>query len=58
MQCIWRNKENATVCKCTIVSCAVKSFWVQIRTSSWPSFMTWLKEGKVDRRHFLESVQD
>ena len=58
MQSIWRNKENATVCKCTIISCAVKSFLVQIVTSSWLSFMTWLKEGKADHRYFLESVHD
>ena len=58
MQCIWRNKENATVCKYTIISCTVKSFLVQIVTSSRPSFMTWLKEGKADCRDFLESVHD
>ena len=39
------NKRNATMGKCSIISCAVSLFWVKIETFSWPPFVTWLWEG-------------
>ena len=54
MQYVWRNKGNTTLCECINFSCAV-SLLVIIATFSWPSFVTWLREGYLIGNNSLKS---
>ena len=55
MECVWRNKGNATMGKCIIIYCAVSLFLVKLATFSWPPFVTWLWEGELIADNSLES---
>ena len=57
MQCVWRNKGNARVCECIIISCAVSRF-CRNRNIFMAVICDLAKRRQADRRCFIESVHE
>ena len=57
MECVWRNKGNARVCECIIMSCAVSRF---CRNRNIFMAVIWdlAKRRQADCRCFIESVHE
>ena len=47
--CVCRNKGNATMGECIVISCESFFGGVKIATFSWPPFVTWLREGSCSQ---------
>ena len=63
MYCVWRNKGNATICECIIISYTVSLCFlgggVGVKLTTFMAVICDMDMGRlVDHKYFLEIVHD